>query len=75
MNIQYIERGRYSGRIDVPRTLETMSVGESWRINPNLVNMRSIRNCCSNATRNSDKVFAASCPGFSDPFVKITRLR
>jgi len=75
MNIQYIERGRYIGRLDVPKTMETMAVGEIWRIHPNLVNMRSVRNCCSKATTQTDKVFTASCPGFSDPFVKITRIR
>lgn len=75
MDIFYIERGRYMGRIDVPKSLDTMEVGEIWHINPSVVKMQSIRNCCSIANRDSDKVFSASCPGFSDPCITIRRLK
>lgn len=75
MDIFHIERGRYLGNIDIPRSLQTMEPGEVWHINPRLVNIRSVRNCCSLATRAGDKVFSASCPGYSCPTITIRRLR
>ena len=62
------------GRIDIPSSLQTMERGEIWRINPTLVKMQTVRNCCSMASK-GDKVFSASCPGYTDPCITITRLK
>ena len=49
METKYIENGRYLGNIDVPGSAKTMTVGERWSINPQLVNLRSVRNAIRSA--------------------------
>ena len=75
MEVKIIERGNYKGRIDVPRSLETMSRGESWQISEGDVNLRTVRNHCSRATTSSEKVFSCQCPGLNEPFITIKRIR
>lgn len=75
MEVKHIERGRYLGNIDIPRSIDTMTVGETWHINPAHVRMQTVRNCCSRANRSSDKVFSTSCPGYSDPCITVVRIR
>lgn len=75
MDTKYIQRGRFAGHIDVPGTLQTMEVGEIWHLNPVCAKMQTVRNCCSIVNRSSSKMFSASCPGYTDPFITITRLR
>lgn len=71
----YIERGIYAGRVDVPRTIATMDVGEAWKIPPRSVKLQSVRNACSVVNRSTDKFFSVSCPGFSDPVITVTRIK
>lgn len=75
MEIKIIERGRYKGRIDVPGSVETLSVGEEWRIAPVLANLASIRRACSIAGHALGRTFSVNCPGYSDPYIKITRTK
>ncbi len=75
MEIKRIERGNHRGNIDLLRSLDTMSVGESWRIPEGSLNLRTVRNCCSVATNRGEKVFSCQCPGLTENFIKITRIR
>lgn len=75
MEILHIERGKYMGNIDLPGSLSTMSTGEVWHLNPAVVKMGTVRNVCSRLNTSTEKVFSASCPGYSDPFITITRIR
>ena len=63
------------GRIDVTNSIATMAVGEIWHINPTCVNMQTVRNACSIANRLSDKLFSASCPGYTEPCITVKRIR
>lgn len=75
MDTKYIQRGRFMGRIDITNSIATMEPGEIWHINPTCVNMQSVRNACSRANSSTDKLFSASCPGFSEPCITVTRIR
>lgn len=75
METKRIENGRYMGNIDVAGSAQTMVVGERWRINPHLVNLRSVRNAISLLNTRTDKFFSVSCPGYTDPCITITRIR
>ena len=74
MTTIYTERGRYMGRISVAKTIRTMEPGEEWHINPDQVNMQTVRNCCSEASK-GPMLFRSSCPGFSDPCITIKRIK
>lgn len=75
MEVKRIERGNYRGRIDVLRSLDTMSIGESWHLDDQNVNIRTIRNCCSKATNANGKVFSCKCPGYTENWITIRRIR
>lgn len=75
MEVKIIERGNWKGRIDVMRSLDTMTVGEAWRLDDSSVNLRTIRNCCSRATNANGKVFSCQCPGLTENFITIRRIR
>lgn len=75
METKRIENGRYMGNIDVPGSAKTMTVGERWSINPQLVNLRSVRNAMSLLNTRTDMFFSVSCPGYTDPCITITRLK
>ena len=75
METKFIERGRYRGNIDIPGSVTTMSTGEIWHINPTLVNLRSVRNACSLLNSNTEMVFSVNCPGYTEPCIKITRIK
>lgn len=75
MEVKIIERGNYKGRIDMMRSLDTMGVGEAWKLSPRFVNLRTVRNCCSRATNADGKVFSCQCPGVTDHFITIRRIR
>lgn len=75
MEIAYIQRGQYQGRIDVPASLRTMTAGEKWHISPAFVNIASVRNCCSILNRNTGMSFSVSCPGYDEPTITVTRVR
>lgn len=75
VEIKIIERGNYKGRIDMMRSLDTMAIGEVWRLKDNIVNLRTARNCCSRATNSGDKVFSCQCPGLTEKFITIRRIR
>lgn len=75
MEIHYIERGRFQGRIDVPRSIQTMSRGETWHINPSCIKMQTVRNCCSLANTSTDRLYTVSCPGFTEPCITVKRLK
>lgn len=74
MEIKIQERGRYRGNLDLRGTMETMSIGEHWQIPEDAINLRTVRNVVSLATRTTDKVFTSQCPGLTEPFITITRL-
>ena len=75
METKRIENGRYMGNIDVPGSARTMTVGERWSINPQLVNLRSVRNAMSLLNTRTDMLFSVKCPGYTDPCITITRLK
>lgn len=75
MEVKRIERGNYRGRIDMLRSLDTMAPGETWRITEPGVNLRTVRNCCSVATNRGDKVFSCQCPGYTENWITIRRIR
>ena len=75
MEVKRIERGNYKGRIDMMRSLDTMAVGEAWRLKEGSVNLRTARNCCSRATNAGGKVFSCQCPGLTENFITIRRIR
>lgn len=75
MEVKRIERGNYKGRIDVLRSLDTLAIGEAWRIPEGHLNLRTVRNCCSVATNRGEKVFSCQCPGLTEKYIKITRIR
>lgn len=75
MEIKFIQRGRFKGRIDLPSSLRTMEVGEIWRLNPLIFTLQTARNCCSIINRHTAHYFSVECPGLDDPFIKITRER
>ena len=75
MTKHFIERGKYKGRYDVPNTLLTMEVGEKWIVEDGLVNIRSLRNACSLANKNTDMKFEVHCPGFSVPYTSVIRTK
>lgn len=75
MEIKRQERGRYRGRLDLLRTLETMAPGESWQIPSGQIALRTVRNVTSVATRTTDKVFTSQCPGLTQPYITIRRIR
>ena len=75
MEIKIIERGKYKGNIDVPGSIDTMAVGEVWRIAPERANLGSIRRACSVAGAALGKAFSVNCPGYTEPCITITRIR
>lgn len=75
MEIKRIERGRYRGHLDLLRTMETMEPGESWQIPAGQIALRTARNCCSRATNAGGKVFSCQCPGLTENFITIRRIR
>ena len=75
MEIKQHERGRFRGRIDLPRSMETMAIGESWQIPEGLINLRTVRNVCSVLTRTTDKVYTSQCPGLTERYITIRRIR
>lgn len=74
MKVFRIQRGKYKGRIDVPRSMDTMEVGEKWLINPDDAVMQSVRNKVSIANQ-GDKRFEAHCPAYDEPFISIIRMK
>ena len=75
MEVKRIERGNYKGRIDMMRSLDTMAIGEAWCLKESTVNLRTARNCCSRATNAGGKVFSCQCPGLTENFITIRRIR
>lgn len=75
MEIKRQERGRFRGNIDIMATMDTMQVGETWRVKEGVVALRTIRNCVSTATNRGDKVFTSQCPGLTEPWITIRRIR
>lgn len=75
MQTKYIENGRYLGHLDIPGSIKTMEPGEVWHINPRQANLASVRNACSLMNARTEMSFSVSCPGFTDPFITITRVR
>lgn len=75
MEIKRQERGRYRGRLDLLRTMETMEPGESWQIPAGQIALRTIRNVTSVVTRTTDKVFTSQCPGLTENYITIRRIR
>ena len=75
MEVKRIERGNYKGRIDMMRSLDTMAIGETWCLKESTVNLRTARNCCSRATNAGGKVFSCQCPGLTENFITICRIR
>ena len=74
MEIKLQERGRFRGNLDLQASMDTMIVGERWRIPEDALNIRTIRNAVSKANRVTDKVFSSQCAGLTDPFITITRI-
>lgn len=75
MEIKRYERGRHRGGIDITGSLGTMIPGETWRISPDQVALQTARNCCSRATNANGKVFSCQCPGLTENFITIRRIR
>ena len=75
MEIKIIERGKYKGNIDVPGSVSTMAVGEVWCIASDRANLRSIRRACSITGSALGKTFSVNCPGYTEPYIKITRTK
>ena len=75
MEVKIIERGNRRGHIDLMRSLETLAIGEVWHIDEKAVNLRTARNCCSRATNANGKVFSCQCPGLTENFITIRRIR
>ena len=75
MKVQHYERGRFKGQVDLTGSIQTMSVVETWKLDPETTNLRTVRNVCSLASKLTDKVFTAQCPGLTENYIKITRLR
>jgi len=75
MEIKRIERGRFRGRLDLLGSMETMEPGESWEIPIGEISLRTARNVTSVATRTTDKVFTSQCPGLTQPYITIRRIR
>ena len=75
MEIKIIERGRYKGNFDIPGSVSTMMVGEVWYIAPDRANLRSSRRACSVTGSVLGKTFSVNCPGYSEPYIKITRTK
>ena len=75
MEVKIIERGNRKGHIDLMRSLDTLAIGEAWRIDNGTVNLRTARNCCSRATCSTGKVFSCQCPGITETWITIRRIR
>ncbi len=75
MEIKRQERGRRRGNIDFLATLDTMEVGETWQVGDGIVALRTIRNHVSAANTRGDKVFTSQCPGLTEPWTTIKRLK
>lgn len=75
MEIKRIERGRYRGHLDLLGTMETMAPGETWQIPAGQIALRTVRNVTSVVTRTTEKVFTSQCPGLTQPYITIRRIR
>lgn len=75
MEIKHHERGLYRGCIDLRRSMQTMNVGEEWQIPEGTFTLQTVRNACSLLSRESDMLFTSQCPGFTEPYIKVVRIK
>lgn len=75
MEIKHHERGPFRGRLDLPRSMATMAIGESWQIPEGAISLRTVRNVCSVLTRTTEKVYTSRCPGLTERYITIRRIR
>lgn len=75
MELKLIQRGRYRGRIDIAGSMDTLAVGESWRMVEQRFSLGTVRNVASAETSSGDKVFRVIAPGLSEPYITIKRIR
>lgn len=75
MELKLIQRGRYRGRIDVAGSMDTLAVGESWKMTEQPFNLGTVRNVAAAETGAGEKVFRVIAPGLAEPFITIKRIR
>lgn len=75
MELKLIQRGRYRGRIDVAGSMDTLAVGESWRMTEQRFSLGTVRNVASAETSAGSKVFRVIAPGIHEPYITIKRIR
>ena len=65
----------YRGRIDIAGSMDTLAVGESWRMTEQSFNLGTVRNVASSETSCGSKVFQVVAPGLHEPYITIKRIR
>lgn len=55
--------------------MATMAIGESWQIPEGAISLRTVRNVCSVLTRTTEKVYTSRCPGLTERYITIRRIR